>query len=97
MELSAEVDRTIIHLKEGVGVLNDLAESLGLNSAARLAQLVTLSEQMTGQTAGLEESYRALSDQYATALSELDASATKLCEGLYRAADTLVTASRRVA
>ena len=52
---------------------------------------------MTGQTAGLEESYRALSEQYATALSELDASATKLCEGLYRAADTLVTASRRVA
>jgi hypothetical protein len=96
-ELSAEVDRTISKLKEGVSALDDLAATLGLNSEARLAQLISLSEQMTGQTDSLEASYRALATQYESALSEMDTASTKLCDGLYRAADTLVTASRRVA
>jgi hypothetical protein len=97
MALSGEVDAAIARLKEGVCILDDLAQSLGLTSAARLAQLITLSEQMTGQTTALEEGYRALAAQYADAIAELDTSSTRLCEGLYRAADTLVTASRRVA
>jgi uncharacterized protein YicC (UPF0701 family) len=96
-ELSEEVDVAIRRLKEGVEIMEGLAETLGLNSESRLAQLIALSEQMTGQTTALEESYRALASQYESAIKEMDESSTKLCEGLYRAADTLVTASRRAA
>ena len=114
-ELSAEVEATIRQLKEGVETLDRLAQSLGLHSEARLAQLIELSRQMTGQTTGLESAYRDLSSQYdrslASAISQiesyldrftsrhesalhaLDDSSAKLTEGLYRAADVLVTAS----
>ena len=96
-ELSGEVDIAIRRLKEGVEILDNLAVTLGLNSEARLAQLITLSEQMSGQTESLEQSYRALAVQYEGAITNMDGASTRLCEGLYRAADTLVTASRRVA
>ena len=96
-ELSADVGAAIAQLKDGAMILDDLAQTLGLNSAARLAQLITLSEQMTGQTTALEESYQALAREYSSAISNLDEASGRLCEGLYRAADTLVTAASRAA
>lgn len=114
-ELSDEVARTIQQLKEGAEVLDNLAATLGLNSAARLDQLITLSREMRGQTTALESAYRDLSRQHADAVQasqeqltgylrefnaqhqqivgRIDTSAAQLTEGLYQAADVLVTAT----
>ena len=114
-ELSDEVAATIERLKDGAAVLDNLAGTLGLNSSERLAQLIELSRQMTGQTAALETAYQDLSRQHAQSVKasqeqltaylqnfntqheqivgRIDESAARLTEGLYQAADVLVTAT----
>ncbi|MEL6347405.1 MAG: hypothetical protein AAFV53_30095 [Myxococcota bacterium] len=114
-ELSEEVAETIQQLKDGVEVLEQLAETLGLHGEARLAQLVELSREMTGQTTALEAAYRDLAAQHEKsveasvtqlsgylrdfngqqqqALTRMDDAAARLVEGLYQAADILVTAT----
>ena len=114
-ELSEEVAATIERLRQGAEVLDNLASTLGLHSSERLAQLITLSRQMAGQTTALESAYRDLSKQHAHSVQasreqlsgylrdfntqheqvvhRIDDAAVRLTEGLYQAADVLVTAT----
>lgn len=75
--LGQEVDRSITKIQGTVEVVSTLANTVGLNSGARIAQIQELSHGMGKQVRELESAYKNLTNQFSESLQKGDDQLTK--------------------
>lgn len=76
-ELAQEVDRSMTKIQGTVEVVTNLANTVGLNSGARLAQMQELSRNMGTQVLELKSAYQNLANQFNQSLQQGSEQLTK--------------------
>ena len=80
--LAQEVDQSMAKIQGTVQVVSNLANAVGLNSGARLAQIQEISHGMGKQVLELESSYKNLANQLGQSLQKGDEQLTKYLQGV---------------
>ena len=70
--LGQEVDRSMTKIQGTVEIVSNLANTVGLNSGARMAQIQELSQGMGKQIRELESAYNNLSNKFSESLQQRD-------------------------
>ena len=81
-ELAAEVDRSMTKIQGTVEVVSNLANAVGLNSGARLAQMQELSRDMGTQVLELKSAYQNLANQFNQSLQKENEQLAKYLQGI---------------
>lgn len=80
--LAQEVEQSMTNIQQTVQVVSNLANAVGLNSGARLAQIQELSHGMGKQVLELESAYKNLANQFSQSLHKGDEQLTKYLQGV---------------
>jgi CII-binding regulator of phage lambda lysogenization HflD len=80
--LAQEVDQSMMKIQGTVEVVSNLANAVGLNSGARLAQIQEISHGMGKQVLELENGYKNLANQFSQSLQKGDEQLTKYLQGV---------------
>lgn len=80
--LAQEVDQSMANIQQTVQVVSNLANAVGLNSGARLAQIQELSHGMGKQVLELESAYKNLANQFNQSLQKGDEQLTRYLQGV---------------